>query len=250
MLWSKQYFFFDIDKWLEEHGVDAMRPTAASAQPRVVPHDRGRRDLDARQVGVSVVRRLGPGVPHDRPVDRRSWISPSSSSICCCASVYLHPTGQIPAYEWNFSDVNPPVQAWATIFSLSHGAGAARPDRPRFSQASLRQAHCRISAGGSTARTASGKKSFEGGFLGLDNIGVFDRSAPLPTGGHLEQADGTAWVALFCQNMVEIAFELAAHDPTYEELASNYVMEFLLIARAMNGVGHGRHVGRGGRFLL
>ena len=82
-----------------------------------------------------------------------------------------------------------------------------------------------------------GRSLFEGGFLGLDNIGVFDRSAPLPTGGHLEQADGTAWVALFCQNMLEIAFELAAHDPTYEELAANYAMEFLLIARAMNGIG-------------
>ena len=84
-----------------------------------------------------------------------------------------------------------------------------------------------------------GRSLFEGGFLGLDNIGVFDRSAPLPTGGHLEQADGTAWVALFCQNMLEIAFELAAHDPTYEELAANYAMEFVLIARAMNGIGPG-----------
>jgi hypothetical protein len=82
-----------------------------------------------------------------------------------------------------------------------------------------------------------GRSLFEGGFLGLDNIGVFDRSAPLPTGGHFEQADGTAWVALFCQNMVEIAFELAAHDPTYPELASTYAIEFLLIARAMNGIG-------------
>src|SRR6516164_8218974 len=82
-----------------------------------------------------------------------------------------------------------------------------------------------------------GRNLFEGGFLGLDNIGVFDRSAPLPTGGYLEQADGTAWVALFCQNMLEIGVELAAHDPTYEELASNYVMEFLFIAHAMNAVG-------------
>jgi hypothetical protein len=84
-----------------------------------------------------------------------------------------------------------------------------------------------------------GRNLFEGGFLGLDNIGVFDRSAPLPTGGYLEQADGTAWVALFCQNMLEIAFELAAHDPTYEELTANYVLEILLIARAMNGIGPG-----------
>ena len=85
----------------------------------------------------------------------------------------------------------------------------------------------------------SGRNLFEGGFLGLDNIGVFDRSAPLPTGGYLEQADGTAWVALFCQNMLEIAFELAAHDDTYEELAANYAIELLFIARAMNGLGPG-----------
>jgi len=82
-----------------------------------------------------------------------------------------------------------------------------------------------------------GRSLFEGGFLGLDNIGVFDRSAPLPTGGYLEQADGTAWVALFCQNMVDLAIELAAHDPTYEELAANYLLEFLFIARAMNAIG-------------
>ena len=95
-----------------------------------------------------------------------------------------------------------------------------------------------------------GRSLFEGGFLGLDNIGVFDRSAPLPTGGHLEQADGTAWVALFCQNMLEIAFELAAHDPTYEELASNYAMR-VPADRPRDEHGRpGRHVGRGGRLLL
>ncbi len=82
-----------------------------------------------------------------------------------------------------------------------------------------------------------GRNLFEGGFLGLDNIGVFDRSAPLPTGGYLEQADGTAWVALYAQNMLEIAFELAAHDPTYEQLAGNFAIEFMLIARAMNAIG-------------
>jgi hypothetical protein len=88
-----------------------------------------------------------------------------------------------------------------------------------------------------------GRNLFEGGFLGLDNIGVFDRSAPLPTGGYLEQADGTAWVALFCQNMLEIAFELAAYDSVYEELVTNYAIELLLIARAMNGIGPGGNVG-------
>ena len=95
-----------------------------------------------------------------------------------------------------------------------------------------------------------GKNVFEGGFLGLDNIGVFDRSAPLPTGGHLEQADGTAWMALFSQNMLELAVELAAHDPTYEDMVSKFAEHFYYIAAAMNRPGRGRHVGRGGRLLL
>jgi hypothetical protein len=99
-------------------------------------------------------------------------------------------------------------------------------------------------------KDCSGRSLFEGGFLGLDNIGVFDRSAPLPTGGYLEQADGTAWVVQFCQNMLEIGFELAAHDPTYEELAANYATELLLTAHAINGMGSGWHVGRGRWALL
>ena len=95
-----------------------------------------------------------------------------------------------------------------------------------------------------------GKNLFEGGFLGLDNIGVFDRSAPLPSGGHLEQADGTAWMALFCQNMLEIAVELAAHDTGYEDMATKFIDHFLWIAKAMNTGRAGRHVGRRRRILL
>jgi mannosylglycerate hydrolase MGH1-like protein len=150
--------------------------------------------------------------------------------------VYLHPTGQIPAYEWNFSDANPPVQAWAAIFLYR----MEQELRGRTDLHFLKRVFGRLSANFGwwvNRKDRSGRSLFEGGFLGLDNIGVFDRSAPLPTGGYLEQADGTAWVALFCQNMLEIAFELAAHDPTYEELASNYAIELLLIARAMNGIG-------------
>jgi hypothetical protein len=152
--------------------------------------------------------------------------------------IYLHPTGQIPAYEWNFSDVNPPVQAWAAIFlyrveQVLHG---------KTDLEFLKGVFGKLTANFGwwvNRKDRFGRNLFEGGFLGLDNIGVFDRSAPLPTGGHLEQADGTAWVALFCQNMLEIAFELAAYDPVYEELVTNYAIEFLLIARAMNGIGPG-----------
>src|SRR5262249_2038213 len=115
---------------------------------------------------------------------------------------YLHPNGQIPAYEWNFGDVNPPVHAWATFFVYNLGKLRGHADRSwlahQFSTLAL-DFNWWINR-----KDSDGNNLFEGGFLGLDNIGVFDRSASLPTGGHIEQADGTAWMGLFCQNMLEI----------------------------------------------
>ena len=197
-----------------------------------------------------VVRRLGSGLPHDRPGDGRHRFRQTAARLCCCNNSTCIQPGRFPAYEWNFSDVNPPVQAWAAIFlyrteQALHGKGDLD---------FLKRVFGRLTANFGwwvNRKDRFGRNLFEGGFLGLDNIGVFDRSAPLPTGGHLEQADGTAWMALFCQNMLEIAIELAAHDPTYEELASTYTRcTSCLIARAMNTVGPAGHVGRGGRILL
>jgi hypothetical protein len=150
--------------------------------------------------------------------------------------LYLHPTGQIPAYEWNFSDVNPPVHGWATIFLYRTEQALRGKTDLEF----LKRIFGKLSANFGwwvNRKDRDGRNLYEGGFLGLDNIGVFDRSAPLPTGGYLEQADGTAWVALYSQNMLEIAVELAANDPAYDELATNVGMQFLLIGRAMNGIG-------------
>jgi hypothetical protein len=141
---------------------------------------------------------------------------------------YQHPTGQIPAYEWNFSDVNPPVHGWATIF-LYRMEHALRGTRDlQF----LRQVFGKLTwnfGWWANRKDSAGNNLYEGGFLGLDNIGVFDRSAPLPTGGYLEQADGTAWMALYSQNMIEIAVELASNDPAYEDLAANFVAHFVLM---------------------
>ena len=120
----------------------------------------------------------------------------------------MHPNGQIPAYEWNFGDVNPPVHAW----SLSSPTGWRKQQRAKATRTGSRAASRSCSLNFTwwvNRKDRSGRNVFEGGFLGLDNIGVFDRSSPLPTGGYLEQADGTAWMALFCQNMMEIAAELA-----------------------------------------
>jgi hypothetical protein len=150
---------------------------------------------------------------------------------------YLHPSGQIPAYEWNFGDVNPPVHAWATIFLYR----VEQALRGRGDVEFMKRSFGMLLANFTwwiNRKDHLGKNVFEGGFLGLDNIGVFDRSATLPTGGHPEQADGTAWMALLCQNMLEIGLEIAAYDPSYEDLVMKFVEHFLWIGRAMNHVGH------------
>jgi hypothetical protein len=151
------------------------------------------------------------------------------------SQVYLHPTGQIPAYEWNFGDVNPPVHAFATLF-MHHVSGfMGEVDRPF-----LRQSFMRLLLNFTwwvNRKDPSGKNVFEGGFLGLDNIGVFDRSAPLPDGGRLEQADGTGWMALFSQNMLELSLALADHDPAYDDMVLKFVEHFFWIAAAVDPVG-------------
>jgi hypothetical protein len=145
---------------------------------------------------------------------------------------YLHPSGQLPAYEWNFGDVNPPVHAWATIFTY-------RLEQARRGQGDLEwleRAFHKLALNftwGVNRKDRSGNNVFEGGFLGLDNIGVFDRSAPLPTGGYLEQADGTAWMALFCQNMLEIAVKLALERPAYLDMCVKFCEHFVWIASSM-----------------
>jgi len=148
---------------------------------------------------------------------------------------YLHPNGQIPAYEWAFSDVNPPVHAWACwrVFQIDRKLN----DRPDF--AFLESAFHKLLLNFTwwvNRKDATGSNIFEGGFLGLDNIGVFDRSAPLPGGGYLEQSDATSWMAMYCLNMLKIALELASKvDPIYEDIASKFLEHFLYIANAMNG---------------
>jgi hypothetical protein len=150
--------------------------------------------------------------------------------------LYLHPNGQIPAYEWNFGDVNPPVHAWATLF-IHH---LERQRTGKTDVEFLKGAFQKLVLNFTwwvNRKDLTGKNVFQGGFLGLDNIGVFDRSASLPTGGHLEQADGTAWMAFFTQCMLELSLELAMHDPMYEDMALKFVEHFFWIAGAMDRLG-------------
>jgi len=236
MLWSKQYYFLEADKWLEEHGVDPMQTATRQVRNQEWFHmindhvismpDKWEYpwyaawDLAFHAIALSTV-------DVDFAKDQLELM---------LRDIYLHPSGQIPAYEWNFSDVNPPVHAWATIF-LHRTEEALRGEADiRF----LKRAFGKLMLNFNwwvNRKDRFGKNVFEGGFLGLDNIGVFDRSAPLPTGGYLEQADGTAWMALFCQNMMEICFQLVADDEDYEDLAAKFGDHFLWIASAMNRMG-------------
>ena len=147
---------------------------------------------------------------------------------------YMHPNGQLPAYEWRFGDVNPPVHAWSAwrvykIDKKQRGVGDLKFLERVFHKLLLNFTWW------VNRKDAEGMNVFQGGFLGLDNIGVFDRSAPLPTGGHLEQSDGTSWMAMYSLNMLAIAMELANHDPAYEDVASKFWEHFLNIAHAMSG---------------
>jgi hypothetical protein len=148
---------------------------------------------------------------------------------------YMHPNGQLPAYEWNFSDVNPPVHAWAAwrVYKIEQ-KHYGRADR-RFLERVFHKLLLNFTWW-VNRKDAEGKNVFQGGFLGLDNIGVFDRSSKLPTGGHIEQSDATSWMGMYCLNMMVMALELAKHNPAYEDVASKFFEHFVYISRAMNNL--------------
>jgi hypothetical protein len=149
---------------------------------------------------------------------------------------YMHPNGMVPAYEWNFSDVNPPVLAWSTIFTYRLEKLTRNMEDTEWLSGNFMKLLLNFTWW-VNRKDRTGRNVFEGGFLGLDNIGVFDRSAALPTGGYLEQADGTAWMALFSQNMLEIAVELALKDKAYADMAIKFTEHFLWIASSMIHLG-------------
>ena len=234
LLWSKQYYEYDVHRWLREHNVNPWHPAhrQLDAQRAVVPHDRRRHHLDAGQVGVPVVRRMGPRVPHG-PLSLVDVDFAKEQVELLLRTRYMHPNGQIPAYEWNFSDVNPPVTPWAALYVYEREAEIRGEGDHEF----LARVFDRLLTNFTwwvNRKDPDGRNLFQGGFLGLDNIGIFDRSAPLPGGGTLEQADGTAWMALYCQWMLQIAVELSKHDRAYVDMAYKFIAHFEWISVAMN----------------
>ncbi|HET7220276.1 MAG TPA: hypothetical protein VFJ02_19610 [Vicinamibacterales bacterium] len=233
MLWSKQYYNYDVDRWLSERGADPFSPMRRTSPRNDHWHHMQNTDIismpDKWEYPWYAAWDLAFHVLALTLVDEDFGKQQLDLML---QERYLHPSGQIPAYEWNFSDVNPPVHAWSTIFTYRldqarHGKGDIEWLERCFHKLLLNFTWW------VNRKDRSGNNVFEGGFLGLDNIGVFDRSAPLPTGGYLEQADGTAWMALFCQNMLEICSQLALERPAYADMSLKFLEHYLWIASSM-----------------
>jgi hypothetical protein len=237
MLWSKQFYNYDVDRWLEERGSDPFKPGRKAAPRNDAWHHMYNGDVismpDKWEYPWYAAWDLAFHVLALSLVD--SDFAKGQLKLML-RERYMHPNGQIPAYEWNFGDVNPPVHAWSTIFTyglekIQKGEGDKEWLRSSFQKLLLNFTWW------VNRKDRSGRNVFEGGFLGLDNIGVFDRSAPLPTGGYLEQADGTAWMTLFCENMMQIGAELAITEPDYAEMTLKFVEHYMWIASAMVHLG-------------
>ncbi len=237
MLWSKQFYHYDVDRWLDERGSGPYKPNRKAAPRNDHWHHMFNGDVismpDKWEYPWYAAWDLAF---HVLPL---SLVDPDFGKQqlqLMLREHYMHPNGQIPAYEWNFGDVNPPVHAWATIFTYRLDKAQSGQGDKEWLKSSFRKLLLNFTWW-VNRKDRSGRNVFEGGFLGLDNIGVFDRSAPLPTGGYLEQADGTAWMALYCQNMLEIATELAHTEPDYVDMAHKFCQHFLWIASAMAHAG-------------
>ena len=232
MLWSKQFYHYDVQRWLDG---DPAGPPPPESRRSGRNHDWSHlNNMDvismpdtweypwyaAWDLAFHCV-----ALAHVDPEFAKSQL------ILLCREWYMHPNGQLPAYEWSFSDVNPPVHAWAALRVYEIAGDHDYEFLERVLHKLLLNFTWWVNR-----KDSAGNNLFEGGFLGLDNIGPFDRST-LPVAGVLEQSDGTAWMAMYCQNLLELALILAEHDPTYEDLATKFFEHFALIASAINDKG-------------
>jgi hypothetical protein len=237
MLWSKQYYSFDLDRWLRDHGYDPLKSGATRNIRNASWSHMVNEDIismpDKWEYPWYAAWDLAF---HTAPLAMVDLEFAKRQLDVMLRDSYIHPSGQLPAYEWNFGDVNPPVHAWATLNVFQVEKSKTGKGDLDFLERSFRKLLLNFTWW-VNRKDRSGKNVFEGGFLGLDNIGVFDRSAPIPSGGYLEQADGTAWMAIYCQGMLNIALELITVDPSYEDIALKFMDHFLRIAGAMDPAG-------------
>jgi hypothetical protein len=236
ILWSKQFYHYDLERWLESRDVTQNQNQNAGVRNASWFHMITEDIISMPDKWEYPWFAAWDLAFHTLPLSMVDLEFAKNQLKLVLNNRYLHPNGQLPAYEWNFSDVNPPVHAWAVLaLYRAERAQCGRADIPFLEQCF--QKLLLNFTWWLNRKDATGKNVFQGGFLGLDNIGVFDRSSPLPTGGHLEQADGTAWMCLFSQNMLQIATELSASNPMYSEMALKFTEHFLWIASAMDSVG-------------
>ena len=237
MLWSKQFYYYDVPEWLNG---DATQPAPPSGRRRG-------RNSDWQHLNNADI--ISMPDKWEYP-----WYAAWDLAFHCIALAlvdaefaksqlvlltrewYMHPNGQLPAYEWAFGDVNPPVHAWAAwrVFQIDRKQRGDAGDL-----AFLERVFHKLMLNFTwwvNRKDAEGRNIFQGGFLGLDNIGVFDRSAPLPTGGYINQSDGTSWMAMYSLNLMRIALELATHNRVYEDIATKFFEHFLQIAAAMSNM--------------
>jgi hypothetical protein len=236
MLWSKQYFLFEVDTWIKEHGGDPFSNVNGPTRNREWGHMVNDDIISMPDKWEFPWYAAWDLAFHTLALSAVDIDFAKEQLALMLRERYLHPNGQIPAYEWNFSDVNPPVHSWATLALYR----AEEEARGKGDLDFLKRSFGKLLANFTwwlNRKDRFGKNVFEGGFLGLDNIGVFDRSAPLPTGGYLEQADATAWMAFFSQNMFELAVEIAMRDPSYEDMVVKFMDHVIWISRAVSRVG-------------
>ncbi len=236
LLWSKQFYEYDVHSWLEGDPGSPPPPERWNVRNFEWVHLHGRDVISMPDAWEYPWFAAWDLAFHCIPLALVDPEFAKQQLLLLGRDWYVHPNGQLPAYEWSFSDVNPPVHAWAAwrVYKIEQRV-TGRKDvdfLERVFHKLLLNFTWWVNR-----KDAEGRNVFQGGFLGLDNIGVFDRSRPLPTGGHIDQSDGTAWMGMYALNMMAIAIELALHNPTYEDIATKFFEHFLYIAKAMNTIG-------------
>jgi len=237
MMWCKQFYYFNINQWLKGDPIKPLPKSRAEGRNKNWTHLNNSNVISMPDKWEYPWYAAWDLAFHCIPIARIDPFFAKRQLTIMLREYYMHPNGQIPAYEWHFSDVNPPVHAWACwrVYEIDRDLNHGQGDR-----AFLERVFHKLLLNFTwwvNQKDATGKNIFEGGFLGLDNIGVFDRSQPLPIGGRTEQADGTSWMAMYALNMLRISTELAMTNSVYEDSASKFFEHFLYIAGAMTDIG-------------
>ncbi len=243
MIWSKQFFYYDVREWIAgDPRQPSPPPERQSGRNREWSHLNNADIISMPDKWEYPWYAAWDLAFHCIPLAMVDPAFAKDQLVLLTREWYMHPNGQLPAYEWAFGDVNPPVHAWASwrVFQMDRKQRRIEFPEDPGDLAFLERVFHKLILNFTwwvNRKDAQGRNIFQGGFLGLDNIGVFDRSAPLPTGGFINQADGTSWMAMYSLNLMRIALELAKHNDVYQDIATKFFEHFLHIAEAMNNLG-------------